>query len=231
MKIQCLTHVPFEDAANIAIWAKNNGHSLHYTELFNNNPLPDLNAFDMLTIMGGPMNVYQHDQYPWLIGEKDLIKKAITCGKKVLGVCLGAQLMADAMGGTVTKNPYPEIGWHPVTLTEQARSTGLFDGFPETFTVFHWHGDTFSIPPGAMRLAGSDACQNQAFLYGSHALALQFHLEYSRRSIEEMLTHCNDELIDSPYVNSVDQIRDGLHLALEIEQRLYAILDRFTVLK
>jgi GMP synthase-like glutamine amidotransferase len=228
VKIQCLTHVPFEDAANIAPWAESRGHSIRYTNLYQRQPLPGLNNFDMLAIMGGLMNVYEHDKYPWLVAEKNLIKRAIDAGKKVLGVCLGAQLMSDVLGGVVTKNPYPEIGWHPVTLTDRAAETGLFDGFPETFTVFQWHGDTFSTPPGAVLLARGEVCRNQAFLHGPNALALQFHLEYSRQSIEAMLANCRNDLIDSLYVNSADQIREKLDQVLEIENRLYAILDRFS---
>lgn len=228
MKIQCLTHVPFEDAARIGDWAVDRGHGLTYTRLYRDDPLPDLDAFDMLAVMGGPMNIYESDAYPWLIAEKALLRHAVDAGKTVLGVCLGAQLIADVLGGRVTPNPQKEIGWHPVTLTEAGLQCPLFSGLPRQIDVFHWHGDTFSIPPKAVRLAASQACPNQAFLYRDRVLALQFHLEYSPDSIEKMLTHCSTELVKAPYINNPQTIRAGLGRIPQATQWLYAILDNLT---
>ncbi len=230
MKIHCLTHVPFEDAANIQIWADTRGHTLHYTHLYKHDPLPAMKDFDFLAVMGGPMNIYEHDAYPWLEIEKQFIGQAIEAGKKVLGVCLGGQLIADVLGGKVTKNQHPEIGWHPIHLTPQARQLPLFAGFPEELTVFHWHGDTFAIPPGAIHLASSQACTNQAFLYGSTVLGLQFHLEYSEDSIRAMLTDCQSELIPSPYVQSAELILQNLPLVPTVQGYLNRLLDQFMMI-
>ena len=227
MIIHCLAHVPFEDAANIGRWAHNHGHSLNYTRFFQNDPLPSIDRFDMLAVMGGPMNVSEHDIYPWLVTEKEFIKKSIDKGKKIIGVCLGAQLIADCLGATVTPNPQKEIGWHPVTLTEAAQKSPLFAHMPTQMDVFHWHGDTFSIPPEAIHLAASRACANQAFLYGRNVLALQFHMEYSRQSIEKMLNACGSEIIDAPYIQHPEIIRAGCDRIPQTSERLYALLDAF----
>jgi GMP synthase (glutamine-hydrolysing) len=228
MKIHCLTHVPFEDAANIGTWAERRGHPLTYTHLYQHDLLPAIESFDMVAIMGGSMNIYEHEAYPWLAQEKKFIRRAIDAGKKVIGVCLGGQLITDVLGGQVRPNSYKEIGWHPIKLTSRAAKSVAFSALPPTMTVFHWHGDTFSIPPGAIHLASSTVCTDQAFQYGDHVMALQFHLEYSQESIEKMLGNCSDELIDSPYIQTAEQIRSGYDNIPQNTEWLYTLLDAFT---
>jgi len=227
MKIRCLPHVPLEDAANIGTWASLRGHALTYTHLYRNEPLPTMDSFDMLTIMGGPMNIDDHDEYPWLITEKDFIRQAIDAKKKIVGVCLGAQLLAAVLGGKVTANRQKEIGWHTFRLTPQAKQESIFASLPNEITVFHWHGDTFSVPPKATKLASSAACENQAFQYGDAVLGLQFHLEYSQDSIEKMLLNCSQELIDAPYIQTAEQIRAGYETIPQNTAWLYSLLDAF----
>ena len=228
MKICCLTHVPFEDAANLGVWAEQRGHSLTYTHLYRDEPLPTIELFDMVAIMGGPMNVYEHSRYPWLAQEKKFIRRAVDARKKVIGICLGAQLITDVLGGQIRPNTYKEIGWHTIKLTSRAAQSVGFSALPRKMTVFHWHGDTFSIPPGAIHLASSTVCTNQAFQYGEHVLGLQFHLEYSQESIEKMLDNCSDELIDSPYIQSTEQIRAGYDNIPHNTEWLFTLLDAFT---
>lgn len=227
MNIHCLAHVPFEDAANIGVWAEYWGHSLKYTHFFKGEPLPELDDFDMLAVMGGLMNIYEHDKYPWLVEEKAFIRRAIDAGKKVVGVCLGAQLISDALGGEVTANPEKEIGWHTVRITPDSSRSRFFEDLPEKMQVFQWHGDTFSIPPEAIHLATGDICANQAFQYGENVVALQFHLEYSTESIEKMLIHCADELVEAPCIQTPEQIRDGYENIHETTKLLFRILDKF----
>ena len=227
MRIHCLTHVPFEDAANIGQWAKRHGHSLTYTHLYRDEPLPSPTSFEVLAIMGGPMGIYEDDIYPCLSVEKEFIRQAIDVGKKVMGVCLGAQLIADALGGQVTPNQHKEIGWYPIQLTPQATESKAFSKLPPEMTVFHWHGDTFSIPSGAVKLASSAVCENQAFQYADHVLALQFHMEYSQESTEKMLSNCSDELIDAPHINTPEQIRAGYDNIPKNTNWLYTLLDAF----
>ncbi len=226
MRLHSLQHVPFEDVANIGVWARERGHTVGCTRLWQAEPLPSLDSFGWLVVMGGPMNVHQHDAYPWLVAEKELLAEAIEREKLVLGVCLGAQLAADVLGGRVKRNGHREIGWFPVSLTEAGRRSPLLAGFPPRFEAFHWHGDTFCIPPGAERLAESEACANQAFQYGGHVVGLQFHLDYSVESIEKMLRHGADELATGPYVQPADVIRASCHQVKSIRRLLDRLLDR-----
>ena len=138
MRIHYLQHVPFENPAMLVTWAHERGHRLTGTHLYNFEAVPEPDQFDWLVIMGGPMNIYEEEQYPWLGYEKDCIRKAIEQDKVVLGICLGAQLIADVLGGKVTKNPVAEIGWLPVTLYKEKIQGKFFDGFPESFPVFQW---------------------------------------------------------------------------------------------
>src|SRR4051812_4780881 len=169
-RICSLEHAEAEGAGKIAEWAARRGHPLRVVRLDRGEALPDLAEFDMLVIMGGAMNVYQDRDYPWLPRERALVAEAIQAVKVVLGICLGAQMVADALGARVVQNPVKEIGWFPV---RKCASHELFAGFPEECTVFQWHGDTFGLPAAAVRIAESVACQNQAFAYGDHVVGLQ----------------------------------------------------------
>ncbi|HEY9204576.1 MAG TPA: type 1 glutamine amidotransferase [Candidatus Methanoperedens sp.] len=205
MKIHSLEHEPFEGLANIEVWAKNRGYTISRTLLFNNEELPDIDDFDWLVIMGGSMNIYEEEKYPWLAPEKDFIAEAIAGKKIVLGICLGSQLIADILGGRVGKNKYKEIGWFPVSLTKEARNSHIFNNLPGTFVTFHWHGDTFRIPPGATRIAESEGCANQAFECG-RVIGLQFHIEYSIESISSMFQNCKDDIVDGKYIQKPEEI-------------------------
>lgn len=228
MKIHCLTHVPFEDAAHIGNWAAANDYTLTYTRFYLDETLPPLESFDMLAIMGGLMNAYEHDTYPWLTAEKLFIRTAIDAKKKVVGICLGAQLIADVLGGTVTQNGHKEIGWHTIRKTPQSARCKTFAALPQIMTVFQWHGDTFTLPAGAIKLGSSGVCDNQAFAYDDHVLGLQFHLEYSQGSIEKMLINCSDELVDAPCIQTAEEIRNGYDNIGQTTAWLYTLLDAFT---
>jgi GMP synthase (glutamine-hydrolysing) len=224
MRVHYLQHVPFENAANIGAWAQAHGHSLTNTEIFEGEPFPDIEDVDVLAIMGGLMNIYRYRDYPWLKDEKVFIERAIAKKVKVIGVCLGGQLIADVLGGKVTQNPYVEIGWHDVTLTDAGVNSNFFKDFSKKCTAFHWHGDTFQIPPGAKHLATSEVCHNQAFQYGDNVIGLQFHLEYSSESIEKMLVNCENELVDAPHIQQKEQIRQGYSHIKNTTQMLDSLL-------
>ena len=226
MRLHYLQHVPFEDAAEIADWARARGHRLTATRLFAGELPPPPSAFDWLLVMGGPMNVYDEEAYPWLRAEKACIRESLERGTTVLGVCLGAQLLADALGARVTRNSEKEIGWHPVRLTAEARACPPLAAWPSEFTAFHWHGDTFATPPGAVGLAESEACANQAFAFGDRVFGLQFHIEYTTASIEAMLEACGDELVEGRYIQDRETMRAGgaEHLP-PLRGMLYAFLD------
>ena len=224
LKLHYLQHVPFEDLANIETWAKGKGHKISKTQFFSGQPLPDTNEFDWLVVMGGPMNIYEEQKYPWLVDEKKFIEKAIKDRKVVLGICLGAQLIADVLGGSVYKNRYAEIGWFPVSLTGEARETALFQTLPNEFITFQWHGDTFDIPPGCRKIAENDICANQAFEYNEHVVGLQFHLESSPRSIERLIRNCADEIVDGKYIQTAEEMRGQTGYMTEINRTLALLL-------
>lgn len=225
MRVHYLQHVSFEDAANIAVWAAKRGHVVTRTRLHEDEPLPDVFDMGLLAVMGGPMNVHQQRDYPWLQQEKAFILRALETGVPTLGVCLGAQLLADVLGAKVVQNPHVEIGWFPVRCRPQACDSDLFHDMPAEFTAFHWHGDTFGIPPGAKWLAESDACPHQAFVYEGLALGLQFHLEYSGDSIRNMLTHCAHELTGGPFIQDRDRILAGCNHVERTKELLFGLLD------
>jgi GMP synthase-like glutamine amidotransferase len=207
MKLRYVQHVPFEGPANIQGWAENQGWQISGTHVYRQEKLPGPDEFDWLVIMGGPMNIYEEKEYPWLAPEKKFIGKAIEENKIVLGICLGAQLIADVLGGRVVRNRHKEIGWFPVSLRPEGIESAAFQDFPGKFQALHWHGDTFSLPPGAAMLAESEACPAQAFSSnGGRVLALQFHLESSMDSVRALIQNCSDELVDGAYIQSADAI-------------------------
>lgn len=140
-----------------------------------------------LVVLGGPMGVNEQDRHPHLSDEIKLLRRAVGAGKPVLGLCLGSQLLAAALGAAVRANPVEEIGWHPVSLDDEADRDPLFRGIGGPFQAFHWHGDTFDLPPGSVTLATSALCRNQAFRFGATAYGLQFHLEVDEAKAEEMV--------------------------------------------
>ncbi len=175
MHIHSFHHNPCEGLGEIAAWALRKGHTLSSTHFYRGELPSSLDGADWLVVMGGPMNIYEHRKFPWLLAEKEAIGRAIAGNKRLLGICLGSQLIADALGGKVVQNPEIEIGWSPVRINPRAALP--FAGFPEELTALHWHGDTFSVPPGAVHVGSSEGCRNQAFAMGPRIVGLQFHLE------------------------------------------------------
>ena len=200
MRAHYLQHVPFEGLGSIEPWLAAAGYEITATRLFERINLPDLKEIDLLVVMGGPMSVNDEDEFPWLAAEKLFIRDAIRSGKPVLGVCLGAQLIANALGSRVGPNREKEIGWLPIRGIPSPDSASF--RFPPSVEVFHWHGETFDLPPGATRLAGSEGCENQAFQIGRAVIGLQFHLETTPASAVDIVTHCRNELAPSRYVQS-----------------------------
>jgi len=204
MHIHYLQHVPFEGLGQIEPLLLEQGHALAGSHLYRGEALPVLDDFDGLVVMGGPMGVGDADRYPWLAPELELIGAAIAAGKKVLGICLGAQLIAAALGATVTKNRWREIGWFPVEKSETAVSSAIGDALPARLEVFHWHGDTFALPPGAIRLASSAACVEQGFVLNEQVVGLQFHLEMTPETLATLCAEGSSELDGSRYVQTAE---------------------------
>lgn len=213
IRIHYLQHVPFESPGAILEWAKTSSAPISSTMLHLDEPFPGLDSFDTLVVMGGPMGVHDESAHTWLTREKAFIENAIKADKAVLGICLGAQLIADVLGAAIRKNKDKEIGWFPIETTPENRSIPLTGFLPDSLTVFHWHGETFDIPSSAVRIAGSQGCTNQGFVYGERIVALQFHLEVNPDTLAEMVNNGRHELVAGKYIQNEEAIlRNNGHI-------------------
>jgi GMP synthase (glutamine-hydrolysing) len=206
-KVYVLQHHPAEALGNIAEALEGAALAWQYVRLFDGHPVPaNMKGAGGLIVMGGPMSVYQTERYPFLKDEMHLIQSAVEEKRPVLGVCLGGQIVAAALGAKVEKNPRgKEIGWYPVQLTPAAKNDRLFADVPETIMPFHWHGDHFDLPSGAVALANSDRTPCQAFRYGDNAYAIQFHIEVTRDSVAGMAEAFAKEL-DREKIDAAEMI-------------------------
>jgi GMP synthase-like glutamine amidotransferase len=225
MTISVLQAAAFDGPGEIAVWAAERGHEVHLHHLYRGDPLPEPNTFDLLVVMGGEMNVYQYREYPWLKPTRNLIHSTLLQGKRIVGICLGAQLIADALGARVTQNAEHEIGWVPVAWTQDAYA--VFPELPPNATVLQWHGDTFELPVGATRLATSEACLEQGFVIRDVCLGLQFHPEVNL-SLLKQFVNSQGHWPSGSYTQTPETIlgEAGKH-AEKNRQLLHSLLDRF----
>lgn len=225
MHIHWLQHAEHEDLGCIAPWLAARSAQVSMTPLHRGEPLPASPDFDALLVMGGPMNIYEHEAHPWLVAEKQLIREAIDAGRKVLGICLGSQLIADVLGGPVTRNAHSEIGWFDVKLNTEGRAHPALADWPDRFAAFHWHGDTFAIPPGARNLMSSEACANQGFAIDEQVIGLQFHLEVTAADARRWLA----EEIPAParYVQKPSVILEKIDRFALNNRLMLQLLERF----
>lgn len=208
MRIHHLQNEAFEGLGSMEAWFRAGGHTLSATHLYRGEALPEVAAFDWLVIMGGGMSVNDEAALPWLVPEKELVRRAIAANKRVLGVCLGAQMIASALGAKVYRNSIKEIGWWPLTREPGAATHPLGAALPDGAEVFHWHGETFDLPAGAVRLARSEACVNQAVAVGPSVLGLQFHLETTEASARELISGSADDLKNpGPFVQAAEAMQ------------------------
>jgi GMP synthase-like glutamine amidotransferase len=224
MKVHWFQHVEFEGLGLIESWLRARCHELSTTRWWAGEVAgAEAEAAEWLIVMGGPMNIYQHRDHPWLIAEKAAISAAVARGARVLGVCLGAQLIADVLGGKVMQNAEREIGWWPVRAVAEGAASRYV--FPPEATVLHWHGDTFTLPPGAVRLAASEGCAQQAFAVGERVLGLQFHLEMGAAAVTAIASACADELTPARrWVQSAETITNGAYEHAQAASKLLAKL-------
>lgn len=205
MRVQVLQHVPFEGLGSMEGWLAASGAERQWTRFHQAGAkLPQVAEVDAVITLGGPMSVNDEAALPWLADEKRFLREACAAGKPVLGICLGAQLLASAHGGQVRRMPVPEIGWFGV---EGVRAQAGSFPFPSQAQVFHWHGEAIDLPIGARQLARNPACQNQAFQWGARAIGLQFHPEATPASVAAMLVHCGDDLVPGPTVQDAATLR------------------------
>jgi GMP synthase-like glutamine amidotransferase len=218
MRVLAFRHVPFEHLGLIADSLEERSIECRYVDLYESGEAPSADDADGFIFMGGPMSV--NDDLPYIRQELRLIGQAVARGKPVMGVCLGSQLIAKALGGRVYRNAVKEIGWFPVSFTEAAGRDGLFTGLDGPEPVFHWHGETFDLPPGAELLASSDACRHQAFRVGRNVYGLQFHLEVTPAMIADWCAqdaNCGDmREIEAP----IDPVRNAPRLR-ELSRQIF----------
>jgi GMP synthase (glutamine-hydrolysing) len=197
-KVTVLQHEPFEKLGIIADALRSRAISYEYIRTFEGQPVPThMTDLDGLIVMGGSMGVYEHHWHPFLLDEIKLIEAAIEEGKPVLGVCLGSQLLAAALGAQVRKAAKKEIGWYPIRLGPDSAGDKLLAGAPPSFIAYVWHGDNFELPRGAALLASSERTEHQAFRFGENAYGLLFHMEATHRIVEDMVNGFPDELAEA----------------------------------
>jgi GMP synthase (glutamine-hydrolysing) len=232
MRLHIIMHESFEAPGAIELWAREREHEISYTRLYNGDTLPAECDFDFLVIMGGPQSPKTttdeclHFDAP---RETVLIQKAVNEGKIVLGVCLGAQMLGDAMGGHFEHSPEREIGAFPLTLTEDGKQDPLFSEFPEKFVVGHWHGDMPGLTPDSKILAKSEGCPRQIVRYKPKVYGFQCHAELTPKDIEALIENSTEELEkykDLPYVQSPEQLRSNDYS--EMNRLLFSFLDKIS---
>ncbi|PLT29383.1 type 1 glutamine amidotransferase [Peribacillus deserti] len=221
MKIHYIQNDELAALGHIEEWAAEKNYPLACTKMYENQALPDIESFDMLIILGGRMGAYEEAAFPWLAVEKEFMKKAIKGKKMVLGICLGAQLLAEVLGGRVYPHEHQEMGWWPIQVS--ARST-FFEGVPDQFPAFEHHGDTFDLPQDATLLASSTGCTNQAFSYGENVVGIQFHPEFSEDIICELAV--NERPSSSgEYIQAPDSWTGRQDLLIGAKRVLFTLLN------
>ena len=222
-KILVFQHVPYEPLGTLDPLLKEAGFRLRYVNFGRDPELrPTLDRYAALVVLGGPMNADQIDSYPNLIAEVDILREAVARDMSVLGICLGAQLLAKALGGSVSRNPTREIGWYDVDLTDQGAADPVLGTFTRRQQVFQWHEDGIELPEGSVHLASSSASRVQAFRHAEHVYGLQFHLEVDRSLIERWLTVPGNQAVLAEERGTIDpdRIREQTVQSIDALQRL-----------
>jgi GMP synthase-like glutamine amidotransferase len=207
MILHMLEHDTYAGLTNIDLWANQNGHQVERSFLGDGADFPDPQTFDWLVITGCFGHAWDEENLPWLKPEKEYVRRILDLGVPVLGLCFGAQVLAEILGGRLFVNEEPEIGWHQILLTSEGTESSLFSSVPELFATFHWHNDHFSLPPDCTRLAESDVSPNQAFMSTKYpALGIQFHPEYTLDLVRTYARDHGHEWAPGPYVMSRSEV-------------------------
>lgn len=229
MKILCLTHADFEGPGVLETWAKQHKYDFTICKPYKGENCLTCSEFDFLIIMGGPQSPITIEETPYLNDEITLIKQAMTQNKIVLGFCLGAQLIGEALQARTAKSPNKEIGVFPIILTPEGIKDPLFTSFPKSFPVIHWHNDMPGETKDSALLASSQGCPKQILRYAPMVYGFQCHLEITREGIQGMIDACPDDLKPAQFVQTVEQLLQQDYTA--IHQLMFKILDRLVLLK
>lgn len=209
MRIHFIQHVAYESPGYLLQWAAERNHAVSFTKMFESPAFPSVDDFDWLIVMGGPMGVYDEEKFSFLKSEKEFIRAVIGAGKKVLGICLGSQLVAEALGAKVYPHIQKEIGWWPVKKTAEGQTNPVVGNLPDKYITFHWHGDTFDLPAGSIHLLQSDACPHQVYLYKDQVMGLQFHMEAIPDLVKAMVENGRSELVPDNWIQSEKDILEN----------------------
>lgn len=230
-RVLILQHEPFVSLGSIQEYLLDKNISFSVLQLFENPRFPEISLFQGLLILGGTMNIDQEMIYPWLKKEKLYIKEAIKQKKRILAICLGAQLIADVLGARVYKNRYDEIGWFPLILTKQREKSDPLRSIKEESFLFQSHSYAFDLPPAARHLASSAATPNQAFLIDDHVLALQFHPEVTYDSLDLLFRHSASQSFSGPFVQKFEVILQQKKYLSQTKSIMFSLLDEYFILK
>lgn len=228
MRILCITHADFESPGIIETWARENGSTFRIVKPYQGDTLPTIDDVDFLIVMGGPQSGTKCEEFPYLFDEIALIKTAIDKKKRVLGFCLGAQLIGEALGAPTERSPEKEVGVYPIHLTQAGKTDALLEGLPAVFDVIHWHNDMPGLLPDSELLAYSEGCPRQIVRYRPQVYGFQCHLEIPLEGIEIMIAAVPEDLKPSRYTQSAEALLLQDYDA--INQRMITILDRFMTL-
>lgn len=224
MNILFVLHASFEKPGCIESWANKQGHDIQKVSPYRGETLPDVDEFDFLVVMGGPQSPLEMDKAPYLRDEIDLIKQAIDRNRRILGICLGAQLIGEALGAKTERSPNREIGMYLVELLESAKDDPVFRHFPAKFDVMHWHSDMPGIHEDAVLLAKSEGCPRQAFRFGDRIYGFQCHFEFTEDLVKGMISHCFTDLITpGDYIRSAQEMLESDYS--QINSKMESVLD------
>ena len=226
VRILCIQHSERVRPLSVETWAAARDEVdlvVHRVDL---EPLPRPDEFDRVIVLGGQMNTDEREAHPWLDDERAFLAELVERPHaRVFGICLGAQLLAEVLGGSVGRAEHPEIGWHPITLTSDAAASDVFDTLPATFDAFEWHGDSWALPPGASLIATSPSCGTQAFEWEGRVHAVQFHPEFTHERTTQLAATTTDDLTVGGFVQPAEQFLADPRRFDESREQLFAMLD------
>ena len=229
MRLLYLQHDPLDGPGTLLDWAESRGHTTFRCLICEGEPLPSIDSFDLLVSLGGPMGAYEEAKHPWLELEKRYLREAFASGKKILGLCLGTQMIAEALGGKAFRHSCKEFGWQPIDPTPAGLEWFSWDKGKGSFLAFQWHGDTYTLPPGAIQLARNTACEQQAFAIGNQVLGLQFHLEWTEAMMRKALAEPGVASPPSASVQTLEEIMSDPSLFESGQKHFFSLMDRFVV--
>jgi len=230
MKILIITHATFEKPGSIKTWAEMHDHNMVEIKPYAGETLPEVNDFDLIVVMGGPQSPLSIDESPYLNDEIQLLAQAIRLNKKIIGVCLGAQLISEALGAKTERSPDREIGSYPIVLLNGAKDDPVFSKFSQEFDVMHWHNDMPGIPDGAILLAKSEGCPRQIYRYGDRIYGFQCHFELTKNLVTEMIKHCAEDIkAGGRFVMTPEELMNVNYD--DINAKMNAVLDHLATLE